>query len=70
MKKQLMIVAGLVTVGIAYAENLGGVDRIVCAAADVQVCIEHDTCYSAAPMDLGIPEFVVIDIDEKTISTT
>lgn len=70
MKKQLMIVAGMLTTGLAGAENLQGVDRMVCAAADVQICIEHDMCYSAAPMDLGVPEFVVIDLDDKTISTT
>jgi len=70
MKNKVIVVAGLVTAGMAYAENLEGVDRMVCAAADVQVCIEHDTCYSAAPMDLGVPEFVVIDLDDETISTT
>lgn len=70
MKKNIMIVAGLAATGMAYAENLEGVDRMVCAAAQVQVCIEYDTCYAAAPMDLDIPEFVVIDIDDKTVSTT
>jgi hypothetical protein len=70
MKKNIMIIAGLAAAGLAYAENLDGVDRMVCAAAQVQVCIEYDTCYAAAPMDLDIPEFVVIDIDDKTVSTT
>lgn len=70
MNKKLLVVTGMISAGLAYAENLDGVDRMVCAAADVQICIEYDTCYSAAPMDLGVPEFVVIDTDEKTISTT
>ena len=70
MKMNILVIAGLGTAGLAYAENLEGVDRMVCAAADVQICIEYDTCYSAAPMDLGVPEFVVIDTDDKTISTT
>ena len=70
MKKQIMVVTGMLTAGVVGAENLQGVDRMVCAAADVQICIEYDTCYSAAPMDLGVPEFVVIDTDKKTISTT
>jgi hypothetical protein len=70
MKKNIMVIAGLASAGLAYAENLEGVDRMVCAAADVQICIEYDTCYSAAPVDLGVPEFVVIDTDKKTISTT
>ena len=70
MKKNIMIVAALAATGLAYAENLEGVDRMVCASAQVQICIEYDTCYTAAPMDLDIPEFVVIDTDDKTISTT
>jgi hypothetical protein len=70
MQKNMIVIAGLATAGLAYAENLEGVDRMICAAADVQICIEYDTCYSAAPMDLGVPEFVIIDTDDKTISTT
>ena len=70
MKRTVIVAAGLVSAGIACAENLEGVDRMVCASAQVQICIEYDTCYSAAPMDLDIPEFVVIDIDDKTVSTT
>ena len=45
-------------------------DRFVCAAAQVQICIEADTCYSASPWELDVPEFVVIDLDKNTISTT
>jgi hypothetical protein len=70
MKKQIMVVTGILAAGVVGAENLQGVDRMVCAAADVQICVEYDTCYSAAPMDLGVPEFVVIDTDEGTVSTT
>ena len=70
MRKIIMVFAGMVSAGLAYAENLEGVDRMVCAAAEVQICVEYDTCYSAAPMDLGVPEFVVIDTNDKTISTT
>jgi hypothetical protein len=70
MKKQLMIATGMLATGLVGAENLQGVDRMVCAAMDVQICIEYDSCYTAAPMDLGVPEFVIIDTDDKTISTT
>ena len=70
MKKNILVIAGLAASGLAYAENLEGVDRMVCAAMDVQICIEYDACYTAAPVDLGVPEFVIIDTDDKTISTT
>jgi len=70
MKKTVMVLAGLLFFGFVQADNLEGVDKMICAAVQAQICIEHDTCYSAAPAELGVPDFVVIDVDEKTISTT
>ena len=55
---------------LANADDVTGVDRMLCAAGQVQICIENDTCYSAAAVELGIPDFVIIDTDEKTVSTT
>jgi len=70
MKKATTVLAGLLLAGAASADPLTGVDRFVCAAAQVQICIEADTCYSASPWELDVPEFVVIDLDKNTISTT
>ena len=70
MKKLIAATAGLLIGGLAQAENVEGVDKIVCAATQVKICIEYDTCYSATPFELNIPDFVVIDISKKTISTT
>ena len=70
MKKLAIAVAGILTSGLAQADSLEGVDEMVCAAAQVQICWENDTCYSATPAELGVPDFVVIDIGKKTISTT
>ena len=70
MKKLIATLAGVLVGGLVQAENLEGVDEIVCAATQVQICIEDDTCYSAAPWELDMPDFVVIDISKKTVSTT
>ena len=70
MKKMTLVLAGMLLAGAAYADPLTGVDRFVCAASQVRICIEADTCYSASPSELDVPEFVVIDIDKDTISTT
>jgi hypothetical protein len=70
MKKLTAALAGMLIGGLVQADNLEGVDEIVCAAAQVQICIENDTCYSATPFELDIPDFVVIDISKKTVSTT
>ena len=70
MRKLAIVFAGILAGGLAQAENLEGVDKMICAAAQVQICIENDTCYAATPAELAIPNFVVIDTRKKTISTT
>jgi len=70
MKKLAIAIAGILTGGLAQADNLEGVDTMICAASQVNICLENDTCYSATPAQLGVPDFVVIDTGKKTISTT
>ena len=70
MQKLTIALAGLLIGGLVQADNLDGVDEMICAAAQVQICIENDSCYSATPAELGVPDFVVIDTRKKTISTT
>ena len=70
MKKLAIAIAGALFGGLVQADNLEGVNEMVCAPAQVQICIENDTCYSATPAELGVPDFVIIDTKKKTISTT
>jgi hypothetical protein len=70
MKKIATGFVAMLSAGVALGDNLDGVDKMICAAAQVQICIENDTCYQAAPVELGVPDFVVIDTKKKTISTT
>ncbi len=70
MKKLTMAFAGILIGGLALADDITGVDEVVCAAAQVQICIENDTCYASTPAELGVPDFVVINTKKKTISTT
>lgn len=70
MKQFRIVVAGILVGGLAQADNLEGIDEMLCAAAQVQICIENDTCYAATPASLGVPDFVVIDTGKKLISTT
>ena len=70
MKKSYIFCAGLLAAGIASAENLAGVDKMICAAGHAQICLETGDCYSTTPWELAMPDFVVIDIKKKTISTT
>lgn len=70
MKKLAIVLAGIMTAELIQADNLSGVDEFICAAAQVQICIENDTCYAASPEDLNVPEFIVISLKGKTVSTT
>jgi hypothetical protein len=70
MKKTTMVLAGLAAFGAAQAEPVTGSDRIVCTAQQVQICIENDSCYTSSTWELNVPEFVVIDLKKKSISTT
>jgi len=70
VKKLAVIVAGMLLVVSALADNLEGVDKMICAAGQVQICIENDMCYPANAAELDVPDFVIIDLKKKVISTT
>ena len=70
MRKVMIVLAGVAIGALAQADQLTGIDRFICAAAQVQICIENDGCYVASAWELDVPDFVVIDVDKKKISTT
>lgn len=70
MNKMIIVSVGLLAMSATTAENLEGVDEMICSAAQAQICLENGECYSAVPWELSIPDFVVIDTKKKTVSTT
>jgi hypothetical protein len=70
MRKLAMLLSGVTIAGLASADSVFDEDRMVCAAGQVQICLENDTCYASSAAELAIPEFVVIDTKAKKISTT
>ena len=70
MNKIIIVSVGLLAMSATTAENLEGVDEMICSAAQAQICLENGECYSAVPWELSIPDFVVIDTKKKTVSTT
>ncbi|MGB5689097.1 MAG: hypothetical protein WBM45_07450 [Woeseiaceae bacterium] len=70
MKRITIVLAGLLLAGTAYADPLTGVNKFVCATSQVQICLEGDTCYSTSAWEIGVPDFVVIDLKKSLISTT
>lgn len=70
MKKAMLLLAGVLTGVSVQADQLIGANRFICAASQVQICIESDSCYLASAWELDVPDFVVIDLAKKNISTT
>lgn len=70
MRSLAIVCTGLLAGGTVLADNLEGADELLCAAGHAQVCFENGECFSRAPWELSIPDFVVIDTNDKTVSTT
>jgi len=70
LRKIAVVGIGLFACIPAMAENVSGVDKMLCSASKVRLCFETGECFEAAPWELDMPEFVIIDTKKKTISTT
>lgn len=70
MKKTLLAGALTLIAGVTVAEDLTGVDRFICSSAQAQICLETGECFAAIPWELDVPDFIVVDLDKKTVSTT
>jgi hypothetical protein len=52
------------------ADDLTGSDRFLCTSVLATSCGDDGECESAPPWELNIPQFIRVDLDAKTISTT
>lgn len=60
----------LAVVPAALADELTGADQILCSAAQATVCSIDGSCTSEPPWKLDIPQFIEVDLAQKTLSTT
>lgn len=70
MKRSTLASACMLLSGTALADNLQGIDRLLCATGEIVLCVEGDECYTALAVDIGIPDFVIVDLAAKMLSTT
>lgn len=66
----VMTAASLLIPTAAAADDLAGADSFLCAASQVTVCSVDGTCASEPPWKLDIPQFIQVDLEKKTLSTT
>ena len=73
MKSRLGIVIGLVLGGvsaISRGDDVTGKDRILCGAVHAAQCTPDGDCHTAPAWELNIPQFIEIDLKNKTVAAT
>ena len=56
--------------GTAMADNLTGIDRLLCSSAQATVCGDDGECVTAMPWTWNIPQFIQVDLTGKKLATT
>jgi hypothetical protein len=69
MRKMTSLVATLLA-GTAVADDLSGADRLLCSTMQATACGMAADCVTLPPAELNIPQFVVVDLGRKELSTT
>jgi hypothetical protein len=70
MTKKILAIALLSISGASLADDLSGLDKFLCSPAQVIACFEGTDCLTLLPWEADIPQFVVVDIRKKLVSTT
>ncbi|MCZ6838113.1 MAG: hypothetical protein O7G13_02445 [Alphaproteobacteria bacterium] len=52
---------------VAEAENLAGVQKLICAPVTAADCPFGEACNPVTPRDIGVPSFVRIDLEKKQL---
>ncbi len=54
----------------ASADDLAGVQSLLCTAVEATLCTDDGDCVSESPSELNIPSFLELDLKSKRMSTT
>lgn len=70
MKALLITFSTFFAAALVLADDVSHSDKLLCSASRVTLCFESAECMEAQPWELDMPQFVLIDLKNKTISTT
>lgn len=56
--------------GSAWGDSIVGSDQFLCAAGHVTVCAFDGSCETTSTTDMGIPQFLVVDLKKRKMRTT
>jgi hypothetical protein len=68
--RPVVAAALLCAAGPVLADDLHGLDRILCSAVTATVCMVNGECETDLPYNWNIPQFIEIDLVKKVLSTT
>ena len=69
-RKTLLGGLGLMLAAPVIADDVSDSDRILCAMQSATICVDTNDCFAVTPQEIDLPQFVIIDRDKKTVSTT
>jgi hypothetical protein len=70
MKKLATLILVAAFSSLALADDVTDADELVCSVVEVRACFESTECMTVMPWELNIPQFVIVDLKKKLISTT
>jgi hypothetical protein len=69
-RPSVLAMLGLGGAALLRGDDVTGKDRLLCAAVHVTQCTPDAECRSATPWELNVPQFVEVDLKNKTTTTT
>jgi len=66
----LAVLLALAAASPALADDITGQKAILCTAVQATACYSGGDCEITPPWNLNIPQFIEINFDQKTLSTT
>lgn len=66
----LALTGSLAWAGSAPADDLAGVERLLCVTVEVTACSEESLCEAVSPEELNVPRFLEVDLAGRLLSTT
>ena len=70
MVAALLTVTLVFSARVAWADDLTGSTRFLCAAIQATVCVEDGECAVDLPWNVNIPQFIEVDLEAMRLSTT
>ena len=66
----LIVIALLLLPSPSRADDLSNQDLLLCTAVSVMHCTDDGDCVVDLPWNLNIPQFIQVNLKDKTLSTT